>query len=147
MSPVPCSGTLNPHQLLHFSLPGIFLWYIPLFKHTGLIEIKHLSEIDSHLAKKKKCERRWRPISRTDGAPHRTERPTGETEGRAGLMGKRDEASAAGWMERERGQSSIAVAGSASLLSVLASSSIERQAFRGIETHGRQPCLGNWAKS
>lgn len=42
-----------------------------------------MSEIDNYLAKKTKCERRRRPLSRTDGAPHKAERPIGETEGRA----------------------------------------------------------------
>lgn len=47
------------------------------------MEIKHLPEIDNHLAKKTQWERRWRPISRTDGSAHKAERPTGETEGKA----------------------------------------------------------------
>lgn len=85
------------HPTFH-STEHLDFWYILFFTHTWAMEIKHLPEIDNHLAKKTKWERRWRPISRTDGSAHKAERPTGETEGEAG--GEADKRGREGrWME------------------------------------------------
>lgn len=74
-------------------------------------------------------------------APHTRQKDPQVTEGCADREMGRNIGS---WVDGTgSGQSTIAVAGSASLLSALASSAIERQAFRGIETHELQPCLGN----